>query len=97
MDMKSLPEPRPELGLPGAPKALAPAKRPEPLDIAERTFYGAMRDDGLVTATFFDGNEITGRPLALGKYSLLIEADGEEIAVFKHGLRSLTAHKKAAG
>jgi hypothetical protein len=98
MDMKPINE-RPKLGLPGASPAPAPKpKAIEPLDVAEQLFHGAMRDDVLVTATFFDGNEITGRPLAIGRYSFLIGTpDGQEVAVFKASLRSLCAQKETAG
>jgi hypothetical protein len=98
MDMKPISgEPRPKLGLPTPPAPPPkPAKPIEPLGTAEQLFHDAMRDGLQVTAAYFDGSEITGRPLAFSRYSFLIEVGGEEVAIFKAALRSLRAQKETA-
>jgi hypothetical protein len=96
MDLKS--PNRPKLTLPNTTPPAPKPKHIEPLDVAETVFHNALRDYMQVTATYRDGNEIAGRPLAIGRYSFLIATpDGQEAAVFKAALRSLTAQKETAG
>ena len=81
---------------PAPTKAEAPAPKAKPiaeLDLAEKLFGEAMRDNGHVTLTFLDREQITVRPVAIGRYSFLIEtAEGEEV-IFKAALRSLRCAK----
>ena len=48
-----------------------------------------MRDNARITLTFLDGEQITVRPVAIGRYSFLIEISESEEVIFKAALRSL--------
>jgi hypothetical protein len=88
--------PAPPPQQPPAPKAEAPAPKPKPppeLDVAERVFGEAMRDNARITLTFLDGEQITVRPVAIGRYSFLIETSESEEVIFKAALRSLRLAK----
>jgi hypothetical protein len=65
----------PQVPPPDVPAA-PPVPKPKPiaeLDLAERLFGEAMRDNARVSLTFLDGDQITARPVAIGRYSFLIE------------------------
>jgi hypothetical protein len=77
---------------PPVTKAEAPAKpKPiEPLGPAELIIHNAIRDGARIALVFLDGERFDVKPLAIGKYSMLVEtADGAELAVFKVSLKYL--------
>ena len=72
-------------------KPQAPKAKPiEPLGPAELIIHNAIRDGERVALTFLDGERFDVKPLAIGKYSMLVEtADGAELAIFKVALKYL--------
>ena len=59
------------------------------LDVAERLFHDAMRDNVHVSLVFLDSERFDAVPVAIGRYSFLIRTDNSERAVFKTALKSL--------